>query len=192
MAEKEELNMIREILMRKAIIQLQHQIIDSPRSFREELYRLQDEAKLDRELKSKKRKGKRIRHGEFELRCLKCNEFICMSSDVKKIQDAHHVCVDESLEDRVNYVRGTPKYIDEQLETIGRLICTGCGYDLGGIIKHRGLEFPVLKIEKYLIVDMNERQDSCKAWKQAPFDAQPLTTEDFRAILQKRTDTGEI
>ena len=192
MAEKEELNMIREILMRKAIIQLQNQIIEKPKSFRDELHNLQDEAKLDRELKAKPRQGRRIRQGEFELRCLRCNEFICMSSDVKKIQHAHHVCVDESLKDRVDYVRGASKYIDDQLEAVGKLICTGCGFDLGGLIKHKGLEFPVLKIEKYLIVDMNERQDSCKAWKKAPFDAQPLTTEDFRAILQKRKDNGEM
>ena len=192
MAEKEELNMIREILMRKAIIQLQNQIIDSPKKFKEEVLRLQDEAKLDRELKALQRKGRRIRTGEFELRCFKCSLFICMSSDVKKIQNAHHVCVDESLKDRVHYVRGAAKFIDDQLEAVGKLICSECGYDLGGLIKHKGLEFPVLKIERYLIVDMNERQDSCKFWKLAPFEAQPLTTEDFREMLQKRKDAGEM
>ena len=192
MAEKEELNMIREVLMRKAIIELQNYIRKSPKPFRDELHKLQDEAKLDRDLQAIKRKGKRIRRGEFELRCLRCNEFICMSSDVKKIQDAHHVCVDESLRDRVDYIRGTSRYIDETIQTVGKLICMECGFDLGGLIIHKNLEFPVLKIEKYLIVDMNERQDTCKKWKQAPFEPPPLSTADFRAILEKRKDLGEI
>lgn len=192
MAEKEELNMIREILMRKAIIRLQRHIIDSPSAFAKEQHKLQEEAKLDRDLKAVARKGKRVRSGEFELRCLRCNIFICMSSDVKKIQNAHHVCVDESLKDRVDYVRGTSKYIDETIQIMGKLICMECGFDLGGIIIHKTLEFPVLKIEKYLLIDMNGRQDTCTQWKKAPFEPQPLTAADFRAILLKRQETGEI
>ena len=192
MAEKEELNMIREILMRKAIIKLQDHILQSPKVFREERLKLQEDAKLDRDLQAIKRKGKRIRRGEFELRCLRCNEFICMSSDVKKIENAHHVCVDESLKDRVDYVRGSTRYIDDTIQTVGKLICVECGFDLGGIIKHKELEFPVLKIEKYLVVDMNERHHTCKQWKQAPFEPTPLSTADFRMILQKRKDLGEI
>ena len=192
MAEKEELNMIREILMRKAIVSLQKHIFSSPGGFIDELLKLQEDAKLDRDLQAVGRKGKRIRRGEFELRCQRCSDFICMSSDVKKIQNAHHVCVDESLKDRVDYVRGTSKYIDDSITSTGKLICMECGFELGGIIIHKSLEFPVLKIEKYLIVDMNERQDTCKQWKKAPFDPQPLTTADFRAILQKRKETGKI
>ena len=192
MAEKEELNTIRENLMRKAIIKLQYQIITSPKAFTAELFRLQDEAKLDRDLKALQRKGKRIRTGEFEMRCFKCSEFICMSSDIKKIENAHHVCVDEGLKDRVHYVRVATTFTDDQVEAVGKVICSECGNELCRLIKHKGLEFPELKPEKYLIVDMNGRQDSCKAWKDAPFEAQPLTTADFREMLQKRKDAGEM
>ncbi|XP_053391257.1 uncharacterized protein LOC128554065, partial [Mercenaria mercenaria] len=52
MAEKEELNMIREIMMRKAIIQLQEYIQKNPDKFRQEIHKFQDEANLDRQLKS--------------------------------------------------------------------------------------------------------------------------------------------
>ncbi|WAR21602.1 DDX58-like protein [Mya arenaria] len=52
MAEKEELNMIREVMMRKAIISLQDYIQRFPERFRSELKRYQEETNLDRKLNS--------------------------------------------------------------------------------------------------------------------------------------------
>jgi hypothetical protein len=72
------------------------------------------------------------------------------------------------------------------------LICKECGGNLGVICIHRTLEFPVLKIEHFLIVDTNGRQDTCKKWKSAPFIVPPLTNDDWKEIVKSRKETGEL
>lgn len=189
MAEKEELNMIREVMMRKAIIQLQRYIANDPERFRQEIHKFQDEANLDRELKSLGSRRKIIRTGQFELRCIKCDHFICWSDDVKKIEGSHHVVVDDHLENRVSFARsGSSRYQDETIQFVGKLICKECGGNLGVICIHRTVEFPVLKIENFLIVDTNGRQDTCKKWKSVPFHVAPLTSDDWKTIIKARKE----
>jgi hypothetical protein len=48
-------------------------------------------------LENTTRGGRVVGDYEFELRCGKCNEFICMSTDIKKIQNAHHAVISEDL-----------------------------------------------------------------------------------------------
>ncbi|KAK3611677.1 hypothetical protein CHS0354_012047 [Potamilus streckersoni] len=190
-AEKEELNMIREIMMHKAIIELQGDIARDPQKVRKELKTYQEEEQLDRKLEARKRKGRLMRTGEFELRCIRCDEYICMSSDVRKVQNAHHVVVLDDFEERVRITKtASRKVIDETIQFVGKLNCRKCGNDMGTVSIHRGLHFPVLKISSFLIVDTNGRQNTCKQWNKAPFEALPLTTTDFNVLLDKRVDSN--
>ncbi|KAL4231857.1 RIG-I signaling pathway [Mactra antiquata] len=162
-------------------------------SFKKEIHRYQDEANLDRELKAFGKKRKVIRTGQFELRCIKCDHFICWSDDVKKIEGAHHVIVDQSLEERVKMSStGPSKYQNETIQLVGKVICRNCGGNLGTVLIHRKMEFPVPRIENFLIVDTHGRQDTCKQWKGAPFDVQSLSTDDWREILTHFKDKEGI
>ncbi|KAL3863078.1 hypothetical protein ACJMK2_004855 [Sinanodonta woodiana] len=186
-AEKEELNMIREIMMRKAIIQLQQDIASNPGKVKEELKQHQDDEQLTRRLEAKNRKGRLMRMGDFELRCFKCDEYICMSTDIKKVQNAHHVVVLDDFEDRVKITKtGSRRVIDETIQFVGRLNCKKCGNDMGTVGIHRNLEFPVIKISSFIIVDTNSRQSTCTKWNKAPFEVLALTNDDFKMLLDKR------
>ncbi|XP_052773643.1 ATP-dependent RNA helicase DHX58-like isoform X1 [Mya arenaria] len=195
MAEKEELNMIREVMMRKAIISLQDYIQRFPERFHSELKRFQEEANLDRKLKTlgTRRKLGMSGIGQFELKCLRCDSFICMSDNVKKVKEAHHVVVDETLPDRVDFVKGgATRFADDSIQFSGKVICKSCGGNLGVICIYRNLEFPVPKIENFLVVDRNGRQNTCKKWKGAPFVVEKLSNEDFKEILEARGATGDL
>jgi len=130
--------------------------------------------------------------GEFELKCLNCDKFICMSSNVRRIRDAHHVVVDETLVERVKLVKGPSQTMETQDQINGKMICQECGGNLGVICIYKNLEFPVLKIENFLIVDRNGRQNTSKKWNKVPFVVQELTITDLQAIAEKRGGTGDI
>ena len=116
-----------------------------------------------------------------------------MSSDVKRIQGVHHVVIDETFHERVTFAKaGNPRFADETIQFSGKLICRECGDSLGVICIYKGMDFPVLTIQKILIVDMNERQTTCKQWKQVPFHVSQLGTDDFREILETRQMSGDL
>ena len=71
-AEKEELNMLREVMMNKAIDALRKSMEENPHSFQNEILSLQKRDKAKRELEAKTRNGRMHKEGEFELTCGKC------------------------------------------------------------------------------------------------------------------------
>ena len=170
----------------------QEEISRSPQKVQKEVEKFQNESNINKKLKSLAKTRRIIRSGEFELRCYTCNTFICMSSDIKRIQNAHHVVVDESLPERVNFIEGgSTKHIDDTIQFTGKLMCMDCGANLGVICIHNSLQFPVIKIEKFLIVDSNGRQDTCKKWNKVPFSVRPLTINDFQEIYRRRKQDQE-
>ena len=101
-AEKEELNIMRETRMNEAINHLQNFIEENKQKFLDEIESLQLEANIQRELENTTRGSRVVGDYEFELRCGKCNEFICMSTNIKKIQNAHHAVISEEIGTHIN------------------------------------------------------------------------------------------
>lgn len=84
-AEKQEVNIMMEARMNQAIVHLQNCIRDNKETFKKEIEDLQMETNIQRELENANKGGKIIGDLEFEMRCGKCNEFICISKDITKI-----------------------------------------------------------------------------------------------------------
>ena len=170
----------------------QEEIRVQPDKFKKDLHDLQDEANLHHQLKQYGNRRLLPRAGSFELQCQKCSRFICMSHDLKKIKGAHHVIVDERLQERVDFLKNeTEECAVEANQPIGRLSCK-CGEKLGVISIYHNLEFPVPRIEKFLIVDRNGRQTTRKQWKDVPMVISELNNDDFRTILETRKQNGTL
>ncbi|KAL5021809.1 hypothetical protein ScPMuIL_000964 [Solemya velum] len=188
-AEKQQRNMIREVLMNKAILELQDDIETKPQEFCRDIKKLQEDAKMLRALESMRREGKYKRAGEFELRCVKCDEFACMSSDVRRIQSAHHVVLDEDFENRIKVViYPRPQYFDTQYEVKGKIHCKNCGSAYGTLAVHRKIDFYVIKVANFIISDSNDRKMTCKKWKQSPFSVTDLTNDDFKRMIDTQQE----
>lgn len=183
-AEKEEINLMREARMNDAIKKVQERLSRNKESFRHEVEKIQRVEKNKRDLE-KLGKKRSMRNSEFVLRCGKCSSYICMSSDVKKIQDAHHAVINDEIRNTVTITRSTAKRIDS-LTTCGagKVKCKTCGQDLGSIIIHKNAEFPILKIECFIVADNAGKTNVYKKWKSVPFNPEPLLESDLENRLQ--------
>ncbi|KAL3863077.1 hypothetical protein ACJMK2_004854 [Sinanodonta woodiana] len=183
-AAKEEVNIRREKLMEKAINELQGDIQRNLPSIRKNIRDLQEEDKLDRDLQAQQKKQKQKKQRDCELRCIQCDEFICMSSDIRKIQNAHNVVIDPTLRKRVSFTKSAnPVFQDDEIEFGGKIFCSKCHEDFGQICIYRHQEYPVIKIEKFIIITDRDERKSCKKWKQVPFEVPKLTIEDRKKLL---------
>ncbi|KAK3611674.1 hypothetical protein CHS0354_012045 [Potamilus streckersoni] len=185
-AEKEEMNLVREKLMQQAIIELQLDIQQSPQKFRQYLRELQEKDKLDYALQAKQKEERLIKQGEYELRCIQCNSFICMSSDIRKVQNSHNVVIDPSFRDRASFTKSTePKFQSPEIQFIGKIACSNCNEDFGNFCIYRNLEFPVIKVCQFIVISQNGEQKKYKKWKQVPFAIPQLTNDEITNLLDK-------
>ncbi|XP_060069486.1 antiviral innate immune response receptor RIG-I-like [Ylistrum balloti] len=185
-AQKEEINLMREAMMQNAIEILQGRLQHSQESFQRRILKIQMEEKLAREMEATK--GKReVQEGQFELRCGKCQEYICMSTDVKTIMSAHHAVLCDDISDRITAKRlNRAQFSDQQLQSgVGKLTCKNCGSDLGNVSIYHEIQFPIIKIASFSIVDAFGVADMKKKWKQVPFYVAELSNEDLYALLRR-------
>ncbi|XP_062594925.1 antiviral innate immune response receptor RIG-I-like [Saccostrea cucullata] len=180
-AEREELNMIREAMMNRAIEMLRQRFKTDPRGCLKTILDIQRKAKTERDLAAKNKEGIVVRQGQYVLRCQKCSQYVCMSNEVRKIQNAHHACICDDIKERVVGQRlPRPQFQDDDLKcAVGKLLCKSCGSDLGNVSIYRNAQFPILKIESLLMEDSMGRRDVKKKWKSVPFAVQEITADDI-------------
>ena len=165
--------------MNKAVIALEDYIARNKDQFEMKLNTLQFSAKHKRDMKQKRRSD-RLVHGEFELQCFHCSHFICMSSDVKKIQSVHHVCIADDIRERVNSLRSPiPLFEESDMKMDGETSCRNCERPLGGVCEYKGVEFPLLKIAYFRVVDRNGKGSHHKKWKGVSFFIEEISNEDL-------------
>ncbi|XP_052100654.1 antiviral innate immune response receptor RIG-I-like [Mytilus californianus] len=184
-AEKEEINEIREGIMKEAIEEIQSDIIENKEECVEELVEIQRllKKKRDKEALSDKNCSE---NKELELRCEKCNHYICMSTDIRKIQDAHHAVINDEIRKNVKVIKSHSKRRIDHLITVnaGKVKCINCGSGLGQIIKFSEAQFPVLKIEHFYVTDTTGKNSYYKKWKSVPFKPAELSDDDLESRLQ--------
>ncbi|XP_033757113.1 probable ATP-dependent RNA helicase DDX58 [Pecten maximus] len=188
-AQKEEINLMREAMMTKAIEKLQERIHEDQAGFQRRILKIQMEEKLARDMDACKGNRRDIQEGQFELRCGKCQDYICMASDVKTIMSAHHAVLCEDITNRVAAKRlNRAQFSDQQLQSgVGKITCRKCGSDLGNVSIFKGIQFPIIKISSFSIVDAYGMVDCKKKWKQVPFHVAELSNEDLVVLMRRGT-----
>ena len=117
--------------------------------------------------------------GNWQLRCLQCDQFAVHSEDLRKVKDSHHVVVDESITARVKvFPHPRPVQYDDFVKS-GKLYCGQCNYDWGILATYKLVPFAVLKIVSFVLVDSYDRRDTKKKWKDAPFSVVPIAQSDL-------------
>ena len=175
--------------MNDTVVVLEQLIERNRNSFDMQRYKIQFSEKIKRETKAKKR-AERLIDGDFEFRCLHCSNFICMSSDIKKIQGCHHVCVDDDVSERVTFQRSPmPQFEENDLKMDGAIYCNGCLNQLGGVCDYKGVEFPLFKVQLFRIVDRNDKGYHTKKWKGAPCKIEEIELNDLRKFAYRNNDS---
>lgn len=188
-ADKEEKNAQSEKLMNDAVLVLEQIIERNRNNFEIRLNKLQTDAKIKRTLKEKKKYERRA-EGDFEFRCFNCDQFICMSSDIRKIQGSHHVCVADDVTERVIFQRSPlPEYVENDMKMDGATYCLKCMQSLGGVCDYKGIEFPLMKIQQYRLVDRNGKGSHTKKWKGAPCKVQEIDLVDLLNFVHQNRDS---
>ncbi|XP_052100646.1 interferon-induced helicase C domain-containing protein 1-like isoform X1 [Mytilus californianus] len=186
--EKEEINLISETKMNDAILKVQQKLSRNKVQFLEDVEKIQRSEKKKRDLEKLSRKiGTKQRNSEFVLRCGKCSRYICISSDIKKIQNIHHAVINDDVRNSITTEKSETKRIRIDAYTtcvVGKVKCKNCEKELGNVIIHQGAEFPILKIDKLLVADSAGKTTVFKKWKSVPFCPDPMINEDLEFRLQ--------
>lgn len=175
--------------MNEIVPHLQAWIEDHQNLWEEELFQRQEKRKQLEELKTQLKEQSMV-DGPVEVQCLNCSTFLCMSDDIKKIQNSHHVLVNEEFARRLRMIRSpVPEFEEEDLKYDGAVYCSkpDCQGKLGGVCEYKHLEFPLFKIRYLRFVDRNGRNGrNYKKWKKINFYIEPFTLDDLRQIVENR------
>ena len=167
------------------------------KEFNKNIYAFQMEALREQQLAAEAqriteiRKAARLDAGEFELRCMKCDNFAAISTDFRQIKGTHHVVVDKDFFKRVHVEpHPNPIRVDFYIKQ-GKIFCKECRYDWGIKAVYKNVGFPVLKISSFVLVDSRDRRDTCKKWKNAPFAVTSITPDDLQGQFESQMEDQE-
>ena len=187
-AEKEELNMLREVMMNKAIHSLRECMEETPQQLQQEILARQRREKAKRDQEAMARNGRVHREGEFEMKCGKCGQFICMSDEIRVIQRAHHAIVCQDLLQRCNAQLSPEKYYIDNTGRLksgaGKLMCKSCDHDLGVISLYDNAQFAIPKIGNFTIEDIRGNVNTYPRWKKVPFGTRDISEEEVQERLK--------
>ena len=140
---------------------------------------------------NKSKKRQEASDGIYTLRCLKCDNFAVYSTDVRTIENSHHVVIDDDFERRIK-IRPHPNPKKwENLKLTGAIFCNKCHIPWGIKGVHNKVAFPIIKIANFVITDEFDRRDTCKKWKDAPFSVEPLTPADLSNFVAESSSDDE-
>ncbi|VDI28320.1 ATP-dependent RNA helicase DDX58 [Mytilus galloprovincialis] len=139
-AEEENIYLMSETKINEAIQKIRQKLSQNKGKFLEDVEKIQRSEKVKRDLE------------KFVLRCGKCSSYICISSDIKKIQGVHHAVVNDEVRNNITTQKSEVRYVDAYTTCgVGKFNCKHCGKELGNVTIYKRAEFPVLKIENFFV-----------------------------------------
>ncbi|XP_041368222.1 antiviral innate immune response receptor RIG-I-like isoform X2 [Gigantopelta aegis] len=188
-AQKEELNLVREMLMKRAIQKLQQEVGENSERFGQNLVEIQKKSKVDREIEAAMYKGRTLKQEEFVLRCYGCNAFACISSDIKTIEKVHHAILSSDFDEQVNYKPHPKPVVYGSFKKQEKMYCKKCGQDWGISVIYKTAKFPIVKIESFILEDSMGARDIVKKWKNVPFATMEINQDDMEKKLSMLNDS---
>lgn len=162
---------------------------DHPNLWDRELLQIQEEAKRLEDLSETARK-KNMLDEAVEVQCFNCSQPICTSEDIKTIQNAHHIVVNEDWADKLILLRSpVPLFEEEDLKYDGSAICSNgtCHSKVGGVCEYKHMEFPLLNIKCLRFVNKDGKDGrTYKKWKKINFLIEELSLDHLRQIVERK------
>nr|NP_001292234.1 probable ATP-dependent RNA helicase DHX58 [Crassostrea gigas]AGQ42556.1 retinoic acid-inducible protein 1 [Crassostrea gigas] len=186
-AERELTNSLQEPMMEEAMNFVQQEIQAENEKYQMEKQELQRQAKRERDAAVHNQSSRTNAQRQCVLRCLKCNQYLCLSNELKKI-GSHFACVSEKLKNHVTCEKSEDIIFENKKIKIGvGIVKCKCGEKIGNVALHRGIHFPMLQIKAIKIEDDKKELCRLKQWKKVEeeyFTVSPLSTRDFKRISE--------
>ncbi|ETE70526.1 Interferon-induced helicase C domain-containing protein 1, partial [Ophiophagus hannah] len=170
-AERENVNMLREKMMHRAIKRVQnmphekylHKVRPTPL-----IKELQLQSCMEMKMKAKKEQFKQYKENPslITFHCKNCKDPKCSGDDIQVILNMHHVNVKKEFAD-LYIVREnkTLRAKEADYQTNGDIICRNCGQIWGTMMVYKGLDLPCLKIKNFVVHFKDKKCTSKKIYK---------------------------
>ena len=123
-----------------------------------------------------------LQPGEYQLRCLKCDTFLCSSLEVRSIHKSQHTLLNDDFELKISVEQHPrPKQFENMLK-LSKIYCRKCNNDLGIKALYKKHKFPIIKISSFILCDSKNRRIYERKWKNVPFHIKELTPEEYSKI----------
>uniref|UniRef100_A0AAY4CWN9 RNA helicase n=1 Tax=Denticeps clupeoides TaxID=299321 RepID=A0AAY4CWN9_9TELE len=180
--QREKLNEYLEELTAKAVAEVQRMEREEPQNYQQKITELQKDAVWCRMLNEQSRQERRHRFGaeQVQLSCRKCFTSVAQGSDMRLIENSHHVNVNPDFKN--HYRSGGQVRLERDFEEWepGRTIsCQKCGNDWGMEIKFKkGPVLPCLSIKSF---SLKTPQGIIlpKKWKDVEFPVEDFVLADY-------------
>ncbi|XP_072260517.1 antiviral innate immune response receptor RIG-I [Pyxicephalus adspersus] len=186
-AEKEEINLLHEILMNDAVAELQKR--DKTEFIKQNLQTQREEKRL-RDYK-KNFKGRVLSDENKRLLCGRCKTFACDTDNIRIINESHHTVIDKSFKDRYfTKPHAKSKSFNGYLK-LHKIFCKNakCGEDWG--ISGNYLSFqniPLIKIDKFVVESADGSQEYFNKWVKVNFRMKDFKHEEIEGSFSANTD----
>ncbi|XP_074653157.1 ATP-dependent RNA helicase DHX58-like isoform X2 [Tubulanus polymorphus] len=186
---KEEVNEMREQIMRKAIQEITRKYREDNARFKLDLRNLQIEELRLRKLSIEKKSKKDT--GLYRVYCSYCDMYVCDSSDFRKVCSGFTILTDE-IDARYRHRKGEAQRYDE-IDERGKIACVKCNSHWGTLNIYRERVYPFFKISVF-VLENSESGKRCrliKKWKDSPFDVNPISDEDKEKMIKRSNISAE-
>ncbi|XP_072856037.2 ATP-dependent RNA helicase DHX58 isoform X1 [Pogona vitticeps] len=176
---REKLNETLESLMNKAIASVQQM---SEEEYRLKIAKLQHEAIVIRRVRNAGRKQQRQLHdpGNVLLYCIGCNTAVCHGSDLRKIENMHHVNNNPNfrLYYRASFGHVAVPRQFKDWKPGSSISCNKCGQPWGMEMIYREITLPMLSIKSFVVETPGGRK-TYKQWSKVTFDVKEFNYIDY-------------
>lgn len=70
----------------------------------------------------------------------------------------------------------------ENFELSGKIYCRRCHWNWGVMGVYKKVPFPIINIERFVVVSPYETRDKYKRWKEVPFHVEPICPDDLQIM----------
>ncbi|XP_034046661.1 probable ATP-dependent RNA helicase DHX58 [Thalassophryne amazonica] len=178
---REHVNEYLEDLTGSAIAKVQEM---DHQEFLDKITKLQNQAVLSRKLAegARQQQSSRYRASAVQLLCRNCYKPVAFGSDIKLIENVHHVNVNPNF--KVYYKTGVRVHIDKSFED-WEPGCTincnngSCNRQWGFEMKYKKVALlPILSIKNFVVATPDGRE-LFKKWKEVPFTITDFSFEEY-------------
>ncbi|XP_061494720.1 ATP-dependent RNA helicase DHX58 isoform X2 [Rhineura floridana] len=167
---REKLNETLEVLMEKAIAWVQRM---PQLEYHLKIAKLQQEAVVSCRLRDAGREQQRRLYDPDSVRlyCLNCNIAVCHGSDLRRIENMHHININPSFS---LYYKASLAHVAiprefKDWKPGSSISCSKCGQAWGMEMIYREIKLPMLAI-KYFVVETPDDRRTFKKWSKVTFD----------------------
>ncbi|XP_026577453.1 probable ATP-dependent RNA helicase DHX58 isoform X1 [Pseudonaja textilis] len=176
---RERLNETLEILMESAIKWVQEM---PEEEYHQRIAKLQHEGMISRKLRDIKLEQQRQLHDPDSVLfcCLNCNLAVCRASDLRKIENMHHININPNFslyyKKSQDCVAISRQFKDWKLGN--SISCEKCGQIWGVEMVHRDFILPMLAIKNFVVETPNGRQKTRK-WSKVTFEIKAFDYTEY-------------